>query len=503
MTTVSPIEAWAIRRRLSGMAIPDDLHISSLVRALTTNGTSTQQLKHIVSADPELLKAVTYADPSGEPPGEDDALIPTEGRTPDDDDLALLFVKHLEGKFAVFYLKWHRYANGYWQPTASEKVGLEARAFLRGYRHRSVKVGANKVAAVVKLAGQDCFIDDTTINAHSDARARYVNLRNGLYNLETHTLEPHRADLYFINQLPFAFDPAAKCPTFVQFLRTSLVDHSGKHDQQMALLMTEALGYSLTARTDLQASFWLIGAPASGKSTLVSLIRAIMGSLHTTIDLNQMGSNKFMLSGIVGKRAVTFTESSAGTVLPDSLYKTVVGGSDEVFADVKNKDAIAFRPEAKIWWAMNESPRTTDRSGAMLRRLYPILFPLTISQDKRIADLDRRLASEVPGIFNVLMMAYKRLQERGTLIMPEAARVWLEDYKQRNDTESSFLRDMCLRVEGERLRSSELYAAYKMWCESNGFKPKNLNQAAEDWRRLGLISIRQNDANYWQGVKFK
>src|SRR5690606_11819017 len=124
------------------------------------------------------------------------------------------------------------------------------------------------------------------------------------------------------------------------------------------------------------------------------------------------GGNRFMLSAIVGKRAVTFSEADQGAVLPDGLYKALVGGTDEIFADVKNKPGIVFRPEAKLWWAMNNAPRTTDRSGATLNRLNPILFNRSIPKSDRISNLDQMLMRERAGIFNWLLAGYARLTEQ-------------------------------------------------------------------------------------------
>ncbi|MBE0689000.1 MAG: hypothetical protein IH587_02615 [Anaerolineae bacterium] len=499
---ITSTEAWALKRVMSRMDIPDDVSLSPTIRAIVSaNGPRRQIIESMMQNDHGLRDAVLAIDPNSPAP---DDTFDAGGRKPDDDDLALAFVAHLAHQFAYFYASWYRYDKGYWQPSAPESVALSAREFLRRFRSRGVSITATRITSVTKLASQDCYIPDSDINAQADVRSKYINLINGLYNLETHELEPHRPDLYFINQLPFPYDTKASRPTWLgRFLKSSIVNDQGKHDVEMAWFVIEALAYSMTARTDLQASFWVIGKPASGKSTLISLIRSLMGSLHVTIDLNQMGSNRFLLSGLVGKRAATFTESSAGTIIPDALFKTVVGGVDEVYADVKNKNAISFKPEAKIWWAMNEAPRTTDRSGALLRRLYPVLFPLTIPENQRIADLDRKLQTELPSIFNVLMQGYRRLQERGALQMPTASAAWLEDYKRRNDTELTFLEECALRTEGSEVQSSHLYAAYSAWCQDRGFKPKNFNQAAEDWQRLGLIKVKREFANFWRGVALK
>jgi putative DNA primase/helicase len=379
---------------------------------------------------------------------------------------------------------------------------MQVRKFLREYKS-AISISANKVSSITTLAEADCYIPDRKLMQPADERGRYINLQNGLYNLETHVLEAHRPELYFTSQLPFAYNEDADCPYFRRYLRTSLVIEQGEADEQSILFAHEALAYSMTARTDLKASFWVIGKPDSGKSTLIGFIRALMGSLHATIDLNQLAGNKYILSGIVGKRAVTFTEARAGSVLPDDLYKAMVGGQDEIYAEAKYKDGFSFKPEAKFWWAMNDAPRTTDRSGAVVNRLKPLLFNHTIPPDMRIPDLDKKLVAELPGIFNVLIFAYKRLVRAGKFTEPEQSRRWLETYRLENDTEATFINDCTIREPGSSVQAETLIERYRSWCIQNGFNPKNSNMLARELRRLGFEDRRNNGRTFWHGLRLQ
>ena len=41
-----------------------------------------------------------------------------------------------------------------------------------------------------------------------------INLKNGLFSLTTFKLLPHNKKIFSINQIPFLYDPEAKCPKF-------------------------------------------------------------------------------------------------------------------------------------------------------------------------------------------------------------------------------------------------------------------------------------------------
>lgn len=422
---------------------------------------------------------------------------------PDDDDIALTFAEQWREKVAFFHSEWKVYEAGAWGARGGSELRRNIRKDLRAWRAHGVTVTQSRIKALESMLEDDLFITDRHIMARQDEQRQYINLRNGLFNLETMKLEPHRPDLYFTTQLDFDYDEDATCGTFSRYLKSSLVfPDSHKPDASLCALVLEALGYSMTARTDLKASFWLVGEKDSGKSTFIALIKALMGALHTTLDLNQLGTNRFLLAGIVGKRVITFTEASGNTMLPDALYKTLTGGSDEVYADVKNRDPIAFRPEAKVWWAMNEMPRIGDRSGATTRRIYIIPFNRTIPQNDRIPDLEARLRRERSGIFNEMILFYKRLCNSGDFEHCQQSADRRNQYIAENDTEATFIEDRAELHESYKVQSADLYTAYSNWCSLNGFHPKNRNQIAQEWRRLGFKD-HKNVNNFWHGLRLK
>lgn len=390
-------------------------------------------------------------------------------------------------------------------PTDRRAIGFGQAALhdeARPYRERlrgGIRQG--RINAVAAMLQDDVFVPDRRITELEMSAAKYINLQNGLFNLETFKLEPHNPDLYFTTQLSFLYDESAACPTFKRFLNTSLAHEDGTTDSQMVMLAQEALAYSMTARTDLKSSFWLVGKPDTGKSTLIGAVRAIMGNLHATIDLNQLATNRFLLSGIVGKRVVTFTEADTALTLPDALYKAMVGGQDEIFVDVKNKPGISFVPTAKFWWAMNNAPRVNDRSGATLNRLLPILFEHPIAPDERNPNLPRQIVDERSGIFNYLLHGYARLVETGQFTLPERSMKWREQYRHENDVHAMYAADRLDFNSAFVVTGQELYDSYRDYCERNGYRPTNAGNAAKEWRRLGLMDCRTPKGIVWKGAR--
>lgn len=419
----------------------------------------------------------------------------------DDDRLTTMLEKNWEGNIGFFRNLWHQYELGVWDDREPQEIRRVIRVFLRTFRSKEVKVSQAQVSSIEAMARDAIGVPDRILNEVQKEQKMYVPLANGVFNLETWQLEPHRKDLYFTYRLNFNYDEDADCPTFRHYLATSLVKTDGTPDSKLKDFLGEALAYSMTARTDLKASFWLLGKPDSGKSTFIAFIRELMGRLHVSIDMEQMGRNQFMLSSLIGKRVATCTEADAGAMLSDGLYKAISGGSDAIWTDVKNKDGISFIPEVKLWWAMNNAPRTRDRSDAIFNRLKIVPFNRSVPKSERDPQLLQKLLAERSGIFTELMWDYKRLVRRGNFEIPDQSKEALETYRQRNDVELTFLMECVKKDPNGRMQTSELYAAYKAWCSDNGFKSKQINEVGQDWERLGLIVKKSNGLNFWCGAE--
>lgn len=423
---------------------------------------------------------------------------------PDDDQLTTWIAGDWNHKAAYFRSNWFVYEDGVWMDRDRRQLRTRIRRVLATQRLMLPKgVSQGRISAVASMLEDDLYIPDRKISEMELEFADYINLKNGLFNLNTFKLEAHRPEMYLTSQLDFEYDPEAECPQFRKFLQTSLTDDQGLPDVDMIMLLTEFMAYAMTARTDLKSSAWLVGVPDSGKSTIITFMRSLMGNLHATIDLGQLATNRFLLAGIVGKRVVTFTEADGTAFLPDAIYKALVGGKDEIYVDVKNKDGIAFVPICKIIWSMNGAPRINDRSGATFNRLQVILFDKTIPKDKQIGDLDELLNREKAGVFNWLMAAYRRFKSSRNFTRSERSIRWLEQYKRENDTEWVYANEQLAYDPAHKITGQDLYSDYHHWCEQSGFKPKNITQVAKEWRRLGLRDVRSHGATIWQGAKLK
>lgn len=442
------------------------------------------------------LKIVTGAQPP-KPPQKPQPTEREMRHLPDDDELAINLVEGWKGRYAYFYDNWHEYRDGMWHKLHDAQIQQEIRNYLRDCRrkHPRIRLSNKLIVGIGKMASLDCYIDSSVINNQPN----YLNVRNGLVNLETLCLEKHRPDTYLTWRLDFDYDPDAESPHFIRYLRTSLTTEDEQVDERMIDLVQEAFGYSLTADTSRKVSFWVIGPKDSGKSTLLAFLRQMMGSMHGTVNLNDLAENKYVLSTLVGKRVVTCTESDAGSVLPDGIFKMLVGGEDEVQADVKHKDPITFVPQCKVWWGMNDMPRVRDRSGAVYRRILMVIFPRSLPQERQIIGLIDKLAEERSGVLNWAISGLLRLRRRGHFIEPAASQRRMDEFKLLNDPEALFVKECGILDASLRTQATDLHTAITAWRKANGYPSKSTIQVRKDLERLRIFRHKYNDANYYDG----
>lgn len=413
---------------------------------------------------------------------------------PTDDEVGNMLIEAWNGDVRFFFGAWYRYCSGVWSPFNGVKRAIwEKMIELKVF---GVRPADSKVSAIDKYLQVFLMVDDSLIDTQPD----YINLENGLFNIETYKLEAHNRETYITSQLPFSYDPDADCPHFRKFLSETLVKSDGLMDFNLQCLLLEGMGYSLTANTDYRVSFWLVGASGTGKSVLVNVIQKLAGSSHAAIDLDALNDNPYQLADIAGKRLVTFTEPKANSVLADNHYKRLVS-QDTIMARQIFGQPFRFVPICKLWGAMNHTPRVIDRSDAVFNRVMIIPMNRTIPEEQKDLRLGQKLESELAGIFNLALIGLKRLRRANGFTKAEQSEQARLDYKTENDIEAAFIEECCIRDINAKTNAQSLYDAYSAWCRRNGTLAKSHITVKKDWERLGFKRHKTNKANVYLGIQ--
>jgi len=107
-----------------------------------------------------------------------------------------------------------------------------------------------------------------------DADIWKLNCKNGVVDLKTGKLLPHKREYYMSKICPVEFIPNSKAPRWMEFLNTITGGSS-----ELVKYLQKAVGSSLSRDISEQALFVLYGTGANGKSTFLNTISDLYCSL--------------------------------------------------------------------------------------------------------------------------------------------------------------------------------------------------------------------------------
>jgi len=270
--------------------------------------------------------------------------------------------------------------------------------------------------------------------------------------------------------------------------------------------LQRAIGYSLTGDTSEQCLFLLFGVGANGKSTLLNIISFLLGDFAQTATFdtfllkNQERSINNDIARMQGNRFISAIEAEGERRLSEVLIKQLTGG-DTITARFLFAEFFDFKPQFKIWLACNHKPIIKGTDHAIWRRIKLIPFNVTIPEADRDKYLTEKLQAELPGILAWSVQGCLEWQKEG-LKTPDEVKQATNEYQGDMDTIGAFLSECCILTPEVKAKASELYGAYKEWCEAGG--EHTLSQRCFGLRltEKGLERIKSS-GNYWKGIGIK
>lgn len=323
--------------------------------------------------------------------------------------------------------------------------------------------------------------------------------QNGVVDLRTGKLGPHRREDYCTRLIPVDYDPDAVAPLWEAFLLRIL-----GADGQLLRYVQCAAGYSLTGSTREQVLFILWGGGANGKSTFLETLLAVAGGYGLackpeTFLHRQDAGVRNDLARLRGARLVKSVETSEGKRLDEGLVKQATGG-DKIVARFLFQEEFEFAPEFKLWLATNHRPeiRGTDRGIWRRIRLLPFVVEIPpADQDRTLPD---QLRAELPGILAWAVRGALDWQRNG---LPEVAAVVAatEAYRVDQDHLGRFLVDACVLEPSARVLASELYSAYTAWAQEGGERPWPQRTVSAKLQERGFTRARVHGGRFsYQGI---
>jgi putative DNA primase/helicase len=324
------------------------------------------------------------------------------------------------------------YNGGYFESKGEQPIKNETEQFLKDGTKEHSK---NEVVGHIRdknYQSRDIF--NVPINL--------INLKNGVFNIDTDELLEHSPDYHFLNEIPIVYDPNADCPKIMKFLKEILYPEDIPVIQEFA-------GYSLYRRCMIHRACMFLGGGKNGKSTFIKLLIKFLGERNVANkELQELSNQLFARDSLFGKLLNTASELSDQAVNQTGLFKQLTG-EDRIDANKKFKDSYQFTNYAKLLFSANKLPKTNDESYAYYRRWILISFPNTFDGKNCDPYILEKLATpeELSGFFNWSIEGLKRLLANGDFSYSKTVDEVMEQYKTMSDPVYAFCTEYVKKAE--------------------------------------------------------
>lgn len=345
-----------------------------------------------------------------------------------------------------------------------------------------------------------------------DSDAFLVAAPNGTIRLSSICeIQPSdRGDL-MTRALGVKFRAGAECPLWERFLERIMPE------QDMRDFLQRILGYCLTGSTREHKLFIFWGTGRNGKSTLINVMRKVMGdyvaSTPVTTFLAKREGNSGAeaspdLARLPGARMVTAAEPPEGARLDESKVKEMTGG-DPMTVRHLNQGFFEFRPNFKAVISTNHRPTIRGTDHGIWSRVILMPFQVQIPDEEIDSNLESKLIGEGEGILQWMLNGVEEWFVHG-LNPPESVRAAVEAYRSDEDPVGEFLKIQCDLTRdhinpstGRQYEASakSLQAAYKTWCEAEGLEPMKARTFGSKISGRGITWRKTNGHRFWVGIR--
>jgi putative DNA primase/helicase len=288
------------------------------------------------------------------------------------------------------------------------------------------------------------------------------------------------------------YEPDAKCPRWERFIQ-EIFDS----DQDLISFVQRAIGYTLSGLVKEQVFFLLWGGGSNGKSTLLEVLRCILGdyakNARFEVFLRKWGNGQSNdLARLHDARLVTASEANPSRALDEETIKSITGG-DTVTARFLYQESFEFQPMLKLWLAVNHKPKVKDTSHAFWRRVLCIPFEVQFESENMDSNLLNELLSELEGILNWALRGFEQYVNQG-LDPPAAVRNMTKEYRSESDIVSQYKEERLREIDNKdmNIAAKLLYTDFKDWFEANYAGDKVMSQKMFGTRMADLGHKSQN-----------
>lgn len=424
---------------------------------------------------------------------------------------------------------WWGYRGGVWRRTDENMVSAAAQDAVLRLEGENDEIAANlsseikesrgdKLNSIIntimpimrRTVGQDA--NDDPLNLQSNRAPRVVNCMNGELWLETdgrRGFKRHNPAHRLTSQVACEYDPKATCPTWDAMV--AKVFQKCNDPEAVTRHFHEVMGYMLQPERHQAAWVMFKGPGGNGKSTLLDVIRAVMGPgavLSTSIAALANGANTHFTDSAQGKLMLLDDDFKANALLPDDWLKKF-SEAKSITANPKFGRPYEFTARCTPVILTNGWPSTVDMTEGLRRRALVFETSHVLApEEKDPAHLTRVMEHELSGVLNRLIEGLARVLARGQWFdtpgeCVESKRRWVT----MSNPTARFVELVVNRTGqvSDAVLCSDLYDAYRQWAKYDEGHIRELgrNKFYEAMEALGLIRKNHSGVKKFTGIKIK
>jgi len=339
----------------------------------------------------------------------------------------------------------------------------------------------------------------------------FINLRNGVFNIQTKELYSHDPKYLFLIKIPITYIPNTDCPKIKKFLSDIL-------DEDQIKIVQEWVGSLLYRLYFIKKALILVGEGDTGKTTLLNLFFAFLGEANVSgISLQQITHDKFASSNLYNKHLNLYDDLSSTDIKDNGAFKIATGGG-VITGEKKFGDQFQFKNFAKLTFACNKIPDVKEVSDeAYFNRWMVLQFNRVIEEENRDKFLLDKITTpeELSGLLNFALEGLGRILTQQRFSYDKDVSEVKEEMLRSGSSIAQFGQDKLEQsTTGDWVSKDNMYTTFTEYCAKNNllvvsqksfgsrlpvifpymahFKPKDPND---------LKGKKQ--VNAWRNVRFK
>ena len=399
------------------------------------------------------------------------------------------------------------YAGGVYRQISRSRLRTEVKRYIPvGFLSSGVNAAIDNTVKAIMDSPRNKVVRFDDMNAN----ARYINLKNGIYDVNEKKLLPHTPKLLSTIQFNVNYrQPYSPPVKWLGFVRDLCTDEDGEVDRQMVGLVQECVGFALSnypGHMVKKCACLYSALGDTGKSVLLAVLIRIVGLENVAnVSLQMLCDSRWGTSSIYGKRLIANGDQSAHDINDSSNFKQITGG-DPVYAEFKGKQGFEFIFNGFMIFACNALPVfEDDKGGHMFRRMILLHCRNNIPPERQNINLKEELYQEADQIFSWAMDGLHRLVNNGWVFTDCAASdALMDDFRGKIDPLYDFISTYCIvtGIEADRVNAQEFWNRYKAYCVFEEVQPMRKRNMRERMEKLG-IHYGKVSSYFYKGIIWK